>query len=220
MRTEEITIYKFDELSESAKEKAREWYRDGALDYQWWDYQYEAFQTLCEFFGIKLNTKRGGKYPEIYFSGFYSQGDGSSFSGSVDVVKMFKCIAGKSWKQEFPTLELDFYKITGRNEQRVLGAILNGLIDVTASIKCSNRETSVRSSMDWDLGDPSGMKQRDNIDGYFSFFEEYIRNVAEELNHHLFQSLEKEYEWLNSDEQVDESIIANEYEFTENGERY
>lgn len=32
MRTETVTIYKFDELSDRAKEKARDWYREGALD--------------------------------------------------------------------------------------------------------------------------------------------------------------------------------------------
>ena len=35
------TVYQFDELSDSAKEKARDWYRLGAMDYEWWDYVYE-----------------------------------------------------------------------------------------------------------------------------------------------------------------------------------
>ncbi len=33
------------------------------------------------------------------------------------------------------------------------------------------------------------------------------------------QILQKEYEYLMSDEMVDESIIANEYEFNEDGSR-
>jgi len=36
-RVTETTVYQFDELSEKAKEKAREWYLDGGLDYEWWD---------------------------------------------------------------------------------------------------------------------------------------------------------------------------------------
>lgn len=33
----------------------------------------------------------------------------------------------------------------------------------------------------------------------------------------IYRQLETEYDYQNSDEQVDESIIANEYEFTEEG---
>jgi hypothetical protein len=36
-RVTETTVYQFDELSDTAKEKAREWYLDGGLDYEWWD---------------------------------------------------------------------------------------------------------------------------------------------------------------------------------------
>lgn len=51
---------------------------------------------------------------------------------------------------------------------------------------------------------------------------ELVDNLIEALtdfNSWIFKSLEKEYEYLMSDESVDESIKANEYEFTEDGER-
>ena len=35
----------------------------------------------------------------------------------------------------------------------------------------------------------------------------------------LYRTLEREYNDLNSDEQVDESIRTNEYTFTENGKQ-
>jgi hypothetical protein len=38
--------------------------------------------------------------------------------------------------------------------------------------------------------------------------------------HWLYDRLRENYDWLNSDEQVDETILANEYEFTETGERW
>ena len=31
------TLYKFDELSDEAKEKARDWYREAGAGDQWWD---------------------------------------------------------------------------------------------------------------------------------------------------------------------------------------
>jgi hypothetical protein len=33
----------------------------------------------------------------------------------------------------------------------------------------------------------------------------------------IYRQLETEYDWLNADEQVDESIEGNDYQFTDNG---
>lgn len=41
-----ILVYQFDELDEKAKERAREWYRAGALDYEWWESVYEDAAQL------------------------------------------------------------------------------------------------------------------------------------------------------------------------------
>ncbi len=35
MRTIETVVYKYDELSDSAKQKAREWYLEGGICYDW-----------------------------------------------------------------------------------------------------------------------------------------------------------------------------------------
>jgi hypothetical protein len=37
MRNVTTTVYTFDELSDNAKEKAREWWRSNGLDYEWYD---------------------------------------------------------------------------------------------------------------------------------------------------------------------------------------
>lgn len=41
MRTKTIQLYQFTELDDTAKERARQWYREGALDYDWWEYLYD-----------------------------------------------------------------------------------------------------------------------------------------------------------------------------------
>ena len=53
MRTIEKTIYKFDELSESAKERAREWYRRG-LEYPFWDEVQDSLRAFCDEFGVSV----------------------------------------------------------------------------------------------------------------------------------------------------------------------
>ena len=72
----ELEVFKYGELSESAQQKAREWYIEG-MDYDWWDSVYEM--------AIEDGKEKGFYIDKIYFSGFYSQGDGASWIGQVDV---------------------------------------------------------------------------------------------------------------------------------------
>ena len=52
----EITVYTIDELSDAAKEAARAWYRESCLDFEWYDFVYEDFQTICGILGVTLAT--------------------------------------------------------------------------------------------------------------------------------------------------------------------
>ncbi|PIV84826.1 MAG: antitoxin of toxin-antitoxin stability system, partial [Nitrospirae bacterium CG17_big_fil_post_rev_8_21_14_2_50_50_9] len=46
MRTVETRIYQFDELSDKAKGKARDWYRESIADWDWWDFLYDDAQEI------------------------------------------------------------------------------------------------------------------------------------------------------------------------------
>ena len=64
-RKKEILIYKFDELSSKAKEVARDWYRQGALDHDWWDSIYDDAANI----GLKItsfDTDRGNSIEGDY----------------------------------------------------------------------------------------------------------------------------------------------------------
>lgn len=82
-------VYTFDELSESAKDTARDEfkYRDGYPDYDWWDSVYEDANRIAKIFGLDIETTQRAKNGrsitniDISFSGFSSQGDGASFKG-------------------------------------------------------------------------------------------------------------------------------------------
>jgi len=80
----ETTVYRLDELSDAAKEKARAWYREGGFDYDWFECVYDDFERIAEILGLRLKTRvvrlfGGGtrQKPCIWFSGFSSQGDGA-----------------------------------------------------------------------------------------------------------------------------------------------
>lgn len=64
------TLYRFDELSESAKQAACQWYAEG-MPSDWYADVCDDFEMCVGFMGL-TNVR-------TQFSGFWSQGDGASF---------------------------------------------------------------------------------------------------------------------------------------------
>ncbi len=196
------TVYKLDELSEEAQEKAIANYRndEGYLGDEWWDSVYEAADTAARLLGIELDRKDKGSSPAIWFQGFYTQGSGSSFDGYYSYEK--GCL--KSIKKEFPSDE-DLHKIAAD-----LVAIQGPeAYKLTARIKSSGCSTPISVEVghaEWaypDLKDGS---------------EDGIEQAMRDFNSWIFSSLEKEYEFLMSDEVVKDRLLDNEREFDEDGE--
>jgi hypothetical protein len=108
MTTHEITTYQFNELSESAQQNALERYYDYNVcdDLQWADYCYDTFNEICSILGITVDTRTikpmNGKTrqePNYQWSGFSSQGDGFSFTGTWSYQKG----STKKIRAAFPT---------------------------------------------------------------------------------------------------------------------
>lgn len=66
---------KWDQLTEQHREQLLERYRDVNVHHGWWDGVYEAFEEDMGAIGVHVEA--------IYFSGFWSQGDGACFNGHV-----------------------------------------------------------------------------------------------------------------------------------------
>ena len=56
-RIVQTVVYELPELSQSARERARAWYRDTCLDWDWYDAVFEDFQTVCGLLGVTLRTR-------------------------------------------------------------------------------------------------------------------------------------------------------------------
>ena len=66
MRTETITLYRFDELpTDAAKERAREWWRS-IMDFDGRD-ELDSIKTFCDYFGVKLTDWSIGPYCAIEY---------------------------------------------------------------------------------------------------------------------------------------------------------
>lgn len=217
----ETKVYTFSELSDKAKEKARDWYRDGALDHDWWDGVYEQFTEEMEALGFEFDTKsvplHGGgtrQEPAIYFSGFYSQGDGACFSGRVDALKWLKAMKlGNTYRfmlngakvHAFGTND-DAYELTG------------------LWVKSSGRDShegSMHAEIEGYNYPPADTNPRyDRIIAQENDLRDGFQTWARDQARKLWKRLRDEYEYQMSDEVVDELIEANEYTFTESGERF
>jgi hypothetical protein len=64
------------------KDELIEKHWDINVDHDWYQYTYDEFK-------IEMQTK-GITVDEMNFTGFYSQGDGASFTGRVDMIQFLK----------------------------------------------------------------------------------------------------------------------------------
>lgn len=195
MRTETIEVFQFDELSDSAKEKAREWYRKASANDEWWDCTVDDAKTIGALMGWDID--------QVYFSGFWSQGDGACFIGRMGYAKG----CANSVKGYAPQ-DTELHRIAA--EWQALQA--RHFYKVDAKVTKRDHRYAHENTVGFDV-------YRD--DDYASAdLEDAVTEIGRDFMRWIYRQLEHEYEWLNADEQVDESICANEYEFTANGSRY
>ena len=67
MRQQTVALYTFDELSDTAKEVAREWYREGA-EYPWMGDAMKSIYEFCDYFGICIKDYSIGGYGYSYIT--------------------------------------------------------------------------------------------------------------------------------------------------------
>lgn len=206
------TVYRLDELAEGAKDRARAWYREGGFDYDWYDAVYEDFQRIAEILGIRLKTRvirlvggRTREDPCIWFSGFWSQGDGAAWEGWYSYRKSaaadLRAYApkDKTLHRIAETLQAaqrrNFYQLHAEVSHR--GNYYHAFTMAVAV----TREGSTGIEL---VGDA----------------EAIVIGAMRDLANWLYRQLEQEYDYLTSDGAVDETLVANGYTFTEEGRRF
>lgn len=200
-------IYKFDELSDSAKERAREWWR-GCIDSNDFEFVIEDAVRIGEMFGIEFSTHSvklmgGGvrRDPDIWWSLSYSQGDGACFEGSY----RYKAGCLKAVKEYAPQDE-KLHRIVAR----LVEAQKRNFYQLTASIRHSGHYShSGCASISIERYDEKEMT---------SDAEGVIIDELRSFMDWIYDRLREENDYLTSDEQIDEAIRANEYEFDEFGD--
>ncbi len=208
----EAAVYRLDELPDEAKEKARAWYREGALGHDWYERVHKDFECICTILGIRLDTRAVRLYgggtrgkPCIWFSGFWSQGDGACYEGRYSHAKA----APRKIREHAPKDE-ELYRIADAL-QAIQRRNFYQLHAVVTHRGRGHHELSMAISVERD----SPVSQEMTSDA-----EDAVIEALRDLACWLYRQLEREYEYLTSDTVVDEAILANEYTFTENGHRF
>ena len=198
----ETEVFTFDELSDSAKEKARarDWWKSSGLDYDWWECVCDQYTTACKLFGLDISR--------IMFSGFWSQGDGAAFAGTYS----YKKGALQALKKEFPQW-VEIHDICKRLTQMQKPNFYGVNVDISQNGRYCH-EMSMRFSVSVYI---EGQGERYDIPQGMG---EEVADIFRDLARDIYKNLEAEYDYLTSDERVDEMILGNEYLFTENGEIY
>lgn len=208
----ETTVYDFHELSDAAKDKARAWFREGVGDWEWYDFIFDDFEEICRLLGVDLRTRpvrlMGGgtrQKPCIYFSGFCSQGDGACFEATYAYEKG----AARRIRAYAPK-DNGLHGIADRL-QHVQRA---NFFQLGADIRHRGRYCHAHA-MDITVERDSPHWQAMTDDA-----EETVTQSLRDLAHWLYRQLEREWDYMMSDEYADEGITANEYTFTEGGRRF
>jgi hypothetical protein len=185
------TVYQFPELSDAAKDKARSWYRELGPHDAWWDAVYEDFEDG----GTRAK-------PSIWFSGFWSQGDGACFEGCWSHAK-----GAAARIRDYAPKDATLHGIADR-----LQAIQRRNFYQLAAEVCHRVRYYHEYTMSIDVTRDSSIWQppTENAD-------EIVTEALRDLARWLYLQLQAEYDHLTSDEAIEEGIIVNEYTFTQAG---
>jgi hypothetical protein len=187
--TRTVTVYTLQELGERAKEKALQILSEWAGSDEWW---YEA--TIDD--AKRMAAILGIEATDIFFSGFWSQGDGACFVGTYSYKPQSRHLIRAEAPQdtELHRIADVLFQIQRRNFYRL-----------TASVTKSNNHYSHENTVRVDVDDAPA----DDHNALTDALRDFMRWT--------YKQLRTEYEYRTSEEQLTEMADANEYRWNADG---
>jgi hypothetical protein len=207
--TQKITLYDMNDVMNNTDLKVKVLQQNAEINFDsaWYESVYEGLKESFEQYGygdIKIN-----------FSGFNSQGDGASFTGTIDALKWLDKISSEKGHEEVYKKYVRLHKL-----------MKSGLIyDYIGTIKRDRNTHYVHwntTSIYFRFGcnhSPNKAPNHfyNNIHDLLEKLGDDIHNHHNMLNKNAYTQLEKYYDDLISEESVLATLKANEYEFSEDG---
>ncbi len=216
-RKHEELVYTFEELSDAAKKKALDYYRN---------LQHEHFDSdnLTDQFKDLLKERGFSERVEVWWSLGSCQGDGVAFSGSIRLEEFFKW-AGSDEHPEYTermkeavkkfSLLGPYVRVVVTHEGRYYhwNSMEVELQYDEDEIKTASGRAARHGPKDWrprqeKLADLTGL-----IPEFQKYMEQWVKDTSKELEKYGYA----EIEYQASDDYVREFIDANDFEFYEDG---
>ena len=202
------------ELPQSALDKARQFLDDTDESY-WSEYAIETWTSALEQIGFSE--------VDIRFSGFCSQGDGASFSAKyVDSETLIDFLSTARDSSESITVDSN-----GKEDFR--GWILNRIgwtgIDFnhrwqwlsafadTLDIRCTRGHSRYVHENTCELTIDDNYGHTELVSAEIESLQQFADDFRREVSQAIYSSLEEEYEYIRSDEYIQETAEANGWKF-------
>ena len=220
---EETKTYTYAELDAIRQEHIRNKYIE-SIDYEWWEGIYEVAKEEGYELGFVID--------KMYFSGFYSQGDGASWVGQIDVLQWLRShcndsIGLEAWAQ---LIKEDF-------AEKHITVKQSGHYSHENTMSFGYWENMLEDSCDTE--DDIVLLQRDSIFQHYHYrdllslimhdenmpykstadIEEEIAQSSREYAQDIYKKLEEEWDWHCSEEAMLEHFDYNDTKFDEEGDR-
>jgi hypothetical protein len=179
------------------------------LDYDWWDCLEEMY--------IEDGKERGFDIEKMFWSGFWSQGDGASWVGTIGI----KRFLAYHLKLETP----QFARYTILQELAANGWV-DSYVSITAHGRYSHEYTMQCGGIEADVvggvlregllagADPEVLYDSIDGDSLLSDLGDWLLEEAQDYARKYYESLEKEYDYLTSEE----ALIERDLDYDEDGE--
>lgn len=209
VNTRIVLTYSFDELNDKAKARARDWFREGVTS-GWWEF--DDIVECAKRLGIEIETRvtkttKGRVFEEtaIDFQLSYSQGDYAAFEGTW------------KWSAKPETEGVPYRSFAAAiNEYAPMDSTLMAIAAQLDS--CTGDAAIVKSEHNRYFPRFNTMRENDEITD--AEHPGTVKDALQKFERWMYDNIRGQYESINSDENVDDTIRANEYEFTSNGKIY
>lgn len=195
MKTIELNVYSFNELSKEAQEVAIKNHRNSDFFEVLNGFSEDVVERLGE---LNIEVAKHG----LQYSLTYSQGDGLSFKGNFDVKDMvFAALPTLSEKRKNIVIELIYSLKSSGNNGRYCYASKN---DVEMEFNYNDFRENKHSNL-YEL-----------CSNVLTHTQNYYIELCSKFENQGYSQIEHE----RSDEAIKDTIIANDYEFLASGKKY
>lgn len=198
-----------------AYERALAWVADGNTDHEWWDTTVDEWQRVLEAIGFDN--------AEIRFSGFGCQGDGACFTAGINQTRLIDFFTHEKppWPESCLSWDWLIKTLGGKYTDPNLDVLHH--LDLYGGVRGNDSRYSHTQCATLDLdhdGFPDDMHELGQAlcEEAFDIFKEQVESLRVDLCRAIYNALEQDYDYLNSEAACLEAADSNDWRFDADGE--